>query len=410
MEKRKPLVAILFVLIYFESSGQASLSGANVVTTAVPFLTISPDSRASAMGEAGVATTPDVNSQHWNPAKYAFMKIDSVYKIKQNGTILYIKDMGYASTYSHWLRKFVNDIDLAYLVGYKKLDAYQTVSSSLRYLSLGDIIFSSEQAKYMGQQSPFEFAIDLAYTRLLSDKWAGSVAVRYIRSDLTAGQLINGVESHPGYSCAADIAFYYVKSHQVRRNENVFSAGINIQNIGTKISYTNSEIKDFIPTNLKIGAAYTRKSDRNNTFSITADINKLLVPTPPRDTTTYDPGSIIYPGGINSDKSVIGGILASFSDAPGGFKEEIQEISLSVGLEYCLKRSFSLRAGYFYEHENKGNRKFMTAGAGLRLFIFTFDFSYLNPIVRNHPLAYTRRFTVSIIPSHKVKTIKEKKP
>lgn len=359
--------------------GQASLSGANVVTTAVPFLTIAPDSRAAGMGDAGVGTSPDVNAQHWNPAKYAFIG----------------SDMGVSLSYSPWLRALVNDINLAYLVGYKKLDEYQTVSSSLRYFSLGDIIFTSELAEFMGQQSPNEFAIDLGYTRLLSDYWAGSVAVRYIRSDLTAGQLINGVESHAGNSYAADVAFYYMNTFQVSRQENVFSAGINIQNIGAKISYTDGEIKDFIPTNLKLGAAYTTELDDYNTFTFSADINKLLVPTPPRDTTTYDPGSVIYPGGINSDKSVIGGIFTSFSDAPGGFKEELQEISVSAGVEYWYNKQFALRAGYFYEHENKGNRKFMTAGAGLRLNVFALDFAYLLPIVRNHPLENTLRFTLS---------------
>jgi hypothetical protein len=373
------VVISLLLIISEYGYSQSSLTGANVITTGVPFLTIAPDSRAAGMGDAGVATSPDVNSQHWNPAKYAFTE----------------SDMGVSLSYSPWLRALVNDINLAYLVGYKKLDEYQTISSSLRYFSLGDIIFTNEYAEYQGQQSPNEFAIDLGYTRKLSDIWAGAVAIRYIRSDLTGGQLINGVESHAGNSYAADVAFYFRNEFQVRRTENVFAAGINIQNIGAKISYTDGEIKDFIPTNLKLGASYTTALDDYNTFTFTTDINKLLVPTPPRDTTTYDTGDVIFPGGINSDKSVIGGIFTSFTDAPGGFKEELQEITLSAGVEYWYNKQFSLRAGYFYEHENKGNRKFMTAGAGLKLNVFALDFSYLLPVARNHPLENTLRFTLS---------------
>ncbi len=358
---------------------QYTYTGANVITTGVPFLTIAPDSRAAGLGDAGVATSPDVNAQHWNPAKYAFIE----------------SDMGIALSYSPWLRSLVNDINLAYLVGYKKLDEYQTISSSLRYFALGDIVFTDEYATTIGQQSPNEFAFDLGYTRLLSDRWAGAVAIRYIRSDLTGGQLINGVESHAGNSYAADVAFYYRNEFQMNRSENVFSAGVNIQNIGAKISYTDGEVKDFIPTNMKLGIAYTTELDDYNTFTFTADVNKLLVPTPPKDTTTYDPGTIIYPGGINSDKSVVGGMFSSFTDAPGGFKEELQEVTLSAGVEYWYNKQFALRAGYFYENEYKGNRKFMTAGAGLKLNVFSLDFAYLLPIVRNHPLENTLRFTLS---------------
>ena len=381
MQKISGISAILLLLLLsvHYAGAQASLSGANVITTAVPFLTIAPDSRAAGIGDAGVGTSPDVNAQHWNPAKYAFIE----------------SDMGVSLSYSPWLRALVNDINLAYLAGYKKLDDFQTLSASLRYFSLGDIIFYDEFAQYQGQQNPNEFAIDFGYTRLLSDYFSGAVAVRYIRSDLTGGQLINGVESHAGNSYAADVAFYYRNEFTIRRQTNIFSAGINIQNIGAKISYTDGEIKDFIPTNLKLGLAYTSELDDYNTFTFTADINKLLVPTPPKDTTTYDPGAIIYPGGINSDKSVVEGIFTSFNDAPGGFKEELQEVTLSAGVEYWYNQQFALRAGYFYEHENKGNRKFMTAGVGLKLNVFSLDFAYLLPLVRNHPLENTLRFTLS---------------
>ena len=373
------LVIVLVITTAEIAKGQATTSGANTITTAVPFLSITPDSRAGGMGDAGVGTTPDLSSQHWNPAKYAFMESET----------------GVSLSYSPWLRNLVDDMNLAYLVGYKKIDDVQTVSSSLRYFSLGDIMFTSEFGEFMGQQSPNEFAIDLGYSRLLSEVFSGSVAVRYIRSDLTGGQLINGVESKAGNSYAADVAFYYYNEFRANRRDNIFSAGINIQNIGAKISYTDGEVKDFIPTMLKLGAAYTTELDQYNKFTFAFEANKLLVPTPPKDTTLFEEGAIIYPGGINSDKSVIAGIFSSFGDAPDGMKEELQEINLSVGVEYWYNNQFALRAGYFYEHENKGNRKFLTAGAGFRMNVFALDFSYLLPTQRNHPLENTLRFTLS---------------
>ena len=381
MTKFTKLVAMLiaFIAIGQNVRAQSSTTGANVITTAVPFLTITPDSRAGGMGDAGVATTPDVNAQHWNPAKYAFIE----------------SDMGVAISYSPWLRALVDDINLAYLVGYKKLDEQQIVSSSLRYFSLGDIIFTNEYATEIGQQSPNEFAIDLAYTRLLSEKFSGAVAVRYIRSDLTGGQLINGVPSYAGNSFAADVAFYYYNEFRAGRKDNIFSAGINIQNIGSKISYTEGEVKDFIPTNLKLGMNYTTEVDDYNSFSFSFDINKLLVPTPKTDTLAGGEGQVITGGGFSSDKSVIAGIFSSFSDAQGGLSEELQEITLSAGVEYWYNKQFALRAGYFYENQYKGNRKFITAGAGLKLNVFALDFSYLLPTVRNHPLENTLRFTLS---------------
>jgi len=372
----------LFVLLVLASEGiygQTSTTGANVISTAVPFLTITPDSRAGGMGDAGVATSPDVNSQHWNPAKYAFME----------------SDMGVGVSYSPWLRALVNDINLAYLVGYKKIDDQQTLSSSLRYFALGDIIFTDISGEYMGQQSPNEFALDVAYTRLLSRTFSGSVGLRYIRSDLTGGQLINGVESHAGNSFAADVAFYYYKEFRAGRKDNLFSAGINISNIGQKISYTEGETKYFIPTNMKLGVNYTTELDEYNRMSFTFDANKLLVPTPSSDTLTGGDGDVITGGGYSSDISVIAGVFKSFGDAPGGLTEELQEINFSAGVEYWYNEQFALRAGYFYESQNKGNRKFITAGAGLKLNVFALDFSYLLPTVRNHPLENTLRFTLS---------------
>jgi len=343
------------------------------------FLSITPDSRAGGMGDAGVATTPDVASQHWNPAKYAFIQ----------------SEMGVSLSYSPWLVNLADDINLAYLSGYKRIDDVQTVSSSLRYFSLGNITFTDDYGTELNTVNPNEFAIDLGYTRMLSELFSGSVAVRYIRSDLTSGQMVNGVASQAGNSFAADVAFYFYNEFRASRKDNVFSAGINIQNIGAKISYTDGKIKDFIPTMLKLGAAYTTELDQYNTFTFAFEANKLLVPTPPKATYGFEDDDIIYSGGINSDISVIDGIFSSFSDAPGGFKEELQEINLSGGVEYWYNEQFALRGGYFWEHENKGNRKFLTAGAGFRMNVFALDFSYLLPTQQNHPLENTLRFSLS---------------
>lgn len=369
----------LVIIISENAMAQATTSGANTITTAVPFLAITPDSRAGGMGDAGVGTTPDVNSQHWNPAKYAFME----------------SDMGVGLSYSPWLRALVDDINLAYLSGYKKFDDIQAISGSLRYFSLGDIVFTSDQGEFMGQQSPNEFAIDFAYSRKLSEAFSGAVAIRYIRSDLTGGQLVNGVETHAGNSFATDVAFYYHKEIRKKGNNNIFSAGINIQNVGSKISYTEGEVKDFIPTTLKLGLSYKAELDEYNSFAFSFEANKLLVPTPPADSTEYEEGDIILPGGINSSMGPIEGMVKSFYDAPGGFKEEMQEITFGIGVEYWYNKQFALRAGYFYEHENKGNRKYITAGAGLKMNVFALDFSYLLPTQRNHPLENTLRFTLA---------------
>ncbi|MHA7112157.1 type IX secretion system outer membrane channel protein PorV [Sunxiuqinia elliptica] len=365
-------IGLSFLTIKTFGQNHNSTTGANTISTGVPFLSIAPDSRAGAMGDAGVASSPDMNSQHWNAAKYAFIE----------------SEMGIGLSYTPWLRNLVDDINLAYLVGYKRLDDLQTISASLRYFALGDISFMSDVGNFEGQQSPNEFAIDVAYTRLLSDNFSGSVALRYIRSDLTGGQMVNGVPSSAGNSYAADIAFYYQNEIRVNRKESTISAGINISNIGSKISYTDGEKKDFIPTNLKLGAGYKTELDRYNTIGFYFDVNKLLVPTP---IDTID----IFGDRYGENKSVISGIFSSFGDAPGGFKEELQEINFSFGTEYWYNEQFALRAGYFYEHENKGNRKFITAGAGLKLNVFSLDFAYLIPTERNHPLENTLRFSLS---------------
>lgn len=375
----KKITLLLSVILYvgfsvqlIHAQSKASTTGANTITTGVPFLTIAPDSRAGAMGDAGVATSPDVNSQHWNPAKYAFAE----------------SEMGIGLSYTPWLRALVSDINLAYLVGYKRLDDRQTMSASLRYFTLGDITFMSEYGDPTGQQSPNEFAVDMGYTRLLSENFSGAVALRYIRSDLTGGQLVNGVETHAGNSYAADVAFYYQNEMRINRKISTIAAGIDISNIGSKISYTDGETKDFIPTNMKLGISYKTEMDKYNTITFAFDANKLLVPTP-------DSSKVDIFNGSTSDKSPIGGIFSSFGDAPGGMSEELKEINFSVGAEYWYNKQFALRAGYYYEDVTKGNRKFFTAGAGLKMNVFALDFSYLLPVAQNNPLANTLRFTLS---------------
>ena len=370
MKRYHFVFAVLACISLFttKSFAQVSTTGANVISSGVPFLSIGPDSRAGAMGDVGAATTPDMNSQHWNPAKYAFVE----------------SEMGLGLSYTPWLRNLVDDINLAYLVGYKKLDDLQVLSASLRYFALGDIAFLQRADDIPVIQSPNEFAFDLGYTRLLSDYFSGSVALRYIHSDLAPG--VEGMSA--GNSYAADIAFYYQNEMRANRKRSIISAGVNISNIGSKISYDDGETKDFLPTNLKLGVGYKTEMDQYNTIGFYFDINKLLVPTP-------NDNAGIFEDRYGENKSVIAGMFSSFGDAPGGMKEELQEINLSFGAEYWYNKQFALRAGYFYENENKGNRKYFTAGAGLKLNVFALDFSYLIPTEQNNPLENTLRFSLS---------------
>ena len=380
MKKKNLLLAVVLLFgiqIQHANAQGSTTSGSNVITSGVPFLTIAPDSRSGAMGDAGVALSPDVNSQHWNAAKYAFVP----------------SEMGVALSYTPWLRNLVSDINLAYLVGYKRLDDLQTLSASLRYFTLGDIQFTDNEGGDAGSQSPNEFAVDFGYTRLLSEKFSGAVVIRYIRSDLTGGQLVGGAETHAGSTFATDVAFYYQNELRNNRKNSTIAAGINLSNIGGKISYTDGETKDFIPANMKLGVAYTMEMDAYNTITIAFDANKLLVPTPAQDSLSTD--GVIAPIGFSSDKSTVAGIFSSFTDAPGGMSEELKEITFSLGAEYWYNKQFALRAGYFYEDQSKGNRKFFTAGAGLKMNVFALDFSYLLPVAQNNPLANTLRFTLS---------------
>ncbi len=359
----------------------------NAIQTAVPFLTIAPDSRAGAMGDAGVATSPDINSQHWNPAKYAF--------IEGSG--------GFSLSYSPWLRNLVSDINLAYLSGYYRIDKRQTVSASLLYFSLGNIVFTDMFANVTRNFNPNEFAIDLAYSRAFSDYISGGIAFRWIYSNLAGGVTVNGAESKPGNSFAADISTYYNRDIELFGLNGNAGFGVNISNIGTKVSYTDDKDPDFIPTNLRIGGIIGLDIDEFNSIALTVDLNKLLVPTPPiywEDGDTMDDGTEITENetfikyGMDPNVSVPVGMLHSFYDAPGGISEEFHEITYSVGLEYWYNKQFAVRGGYFHEHSTKGNRKFFTMGVGLKLNVLDIDFSYLLPLHQNHPLSNTLRFSL----------------
>lgn len=370
----------LLLLVSFTAFSQSLPTGQeiqyNPITTAVPFLTITPDSRHGAMGDAGVATSPDANSQFWNPSKFAFTE----------------ENFGFALSYTPWLRQLVSDINLAYLSGYYKLDQMQTLGASLRYFSMGEILLTDQNGSSLANVSPNEFALDISYARKLSDNFSGAVALRYIRSDLSGGI---GPETYvPGHTLSTDVSFFYTKKFGRSGNDQSISAGINLSNIGGKISYDDGQNKEFLPANLRLGTTYSKEIDNFNAFSISLDINKLMVPTPQINTSSSSgTGAIVLPDN-STNASVVSSIFSSFSDAPGGIKEEFQEINFSTGLEYWYNHQFAVRAGYFSESENKGNRKFFSTGLGLKMNICSIDFSYLVPIHQNNPLANTIRFTL----------------
>jgi hypothetical protein len=386
------LSIIIFIFLILPGTGslfaQSSSGGMNPIQTVVPFLTIAPDSRAGGMGDAGVATSPDCYSQHWNAAKYAF--------IDGKG--------GVGISYAPWLRSLVPDINIAYLAGYKRFDTKQVVSSSLLYSSLGDIPFTDDFGNLERNFKPTEFAFDLGYSRLFSQHFSGGVVFRFIYSNLTGNTYSGGMATKPGTSFAADISGYYKTGFKLADKDGIFAAGLNFSNIGSKMTYTESKTPDFIPMNLRLGGSGTVKLDNYNTLTLTLDLNKLLVPTPPiyynvGDTTSAGvivtaPKSYIKDG-KDPNVSVPVAIFQSFYDAPGGFYEEIREITISVGAEYWYNNQFALRCGYFNESEMKGNRKYFTAGAGFRMHVFSLEISYLMTVTQNNPLAHTLRFSLS---------------
>ena len=375
MNRRIIIIVLLLMTLSVTTKlySQDNSGELNAIQTVVPFLTIAPDSRAGAMGDAGAATTPDVYSMHWNPAKFAF--------IDGNG--------GVGISYAPWLRNLVPDINIAYLTGYKRIDTKQVISASLLYSSLGDIPFTDEAGYELRTFKPNEFAVDAGYSRLFTDNFSGGIAFRFIYSNLTGGFYAGGAATKPGISFAADISGYYQKDISILNKDALLSLGLNFSNIGSKMSYSDSQTSDFIPMNMRLGTAVTIDLDSYNKISFTIDLNKLLVPTPP----VYDTSGII--AGKDPNVGVPVAIFQSFIDAPGGFTEELHEITYSFGSEYWYNDQFAIRGGYFHENASKGNRKYFTAGAGFRLNVFTLDFSYLMPLAQNHPLARTLRFSLS---------------
>lgn len=385
---KKTLIAIL--LATFASTGFAQLNNPNanvdwltgkvengnrIISTGVPLLLIAPDSRAGAMGDVGAASRPDANSIHWNAAKLSFME----------------KQAGLTFTYSPWLREIVSDIKLMYLSGYYRLDERNTLGASLTYFSLGSIDFFSEDGQATGTYKPNEFAFDVAYSMKLSENLSMSLTGRYIRSDLTQGQNVGTTSTHAANAGAADLGLYYQNKIDLEMPSE-YAFGVQISNLGSKISYSDNMESSFLPANLRIGGRYSMDFDQFNNLSVMADFNKLLVPTPP----VYDNEGNIF-AGKDPNVGVLQGAIQSFYDAPNGFKEELQEISMSLGLEYWYNKILAVRAGYFYEAKNKGARKYLTLGAGLRYNVMGLDISYLisTSSLNNNPLKNTLRVSLS---------------
>jgi len=348
----------------------------NPIPTSVPFLTITPDSRHGAMGNVGAATSTDANSQYLNPSKYAFAE----------------EKFGFSVSYTPWLRITVSDINLAYLSGFYRIDNNQAIGSSLRYFSMGDIQLTDQNGTNIMNVKPSEFAFDFSYSRKLSDYFSGGITLRYIHTDIMGGY---GQESYsPGNAFATDVSFFYNKKWKGTGQTKTIAAGINFSNIGSKISYDDGQNKEFLPANMRLGAAFTNEFDAINSLSFSFDINKLLIPTPStRVVSENNDGNVVLPEN-SSNQPVIDALFSSFTDAPGGLNEELQEYTISTGLEYWYNKRFALRTGYFNEAQNKGNRKFFTTGVGVKMKLCSVDLSYLMPVNQNNPLANTIRFTI----------------
>ena len=346
----------------------------NPVTTSVTSQSIAPDARSAGMGDVGAATDPDVVSQYWNPAKYPFN----------------ISRAGVAINYTPWLRQLVSDIDLAYVAGYYRIGDYSAVSASLRYFSLGEVQMSDNEYLTI---NPYEMSFDVAYSLMLSENFSLGAAVRWIYSDLTYDFTS---DTAPGSAFAADLSCYYQNYLNIGQRECQLGLGLNISNIGSKISFGGDNNSEFIPTNMRLGASLMVPIDEYNRFTIAADANKLLVPTYPKQ--NEGESTEAYQERVQKDYydvSSISGIFKSFGDAPGGFKEELQEIQWSVGAEYIYHDKFALRAGYHHESENKGNRKYFTVGAGFKMSVFSLDAGYVIATAKSNPLDQTLRFSLS---------------
>ena len=379
-DMKKSLMGLSFLLL-LPASAAAQIDKNkifNPVYTAVTSQTIAPDARAAGMGDVGAATDPDVNSQYWNPAKYPFT----------------ISRAGISLNYTPWLRELVNDMYLANLAGYYRIGDYSAVSGSLRYFNMGEVMMSSSQSGSNDMTiNPYEMSVDLAYALMLSEHLSLSAGVRWIYSDLTYDYTS---ETSPGSAFAADIAAYYQNYVDIGQRECQLGIGLNLSNIGSKINFGSTDNSEFIPTNMRLGASLMIPVDEFNRFTIAADANKLLVPTRPIQ--KDGESKVDYDTRLQRDYydvSSIGGIFKSFSDAPGGLKEELQEVSWSLGGEYIYNDKFALRAGYHHESETKGNRKYFTVGAGFKMSAFSLDAGYVIATAKSNPLDQTLRFTLT---------------
>lgn len=387
MNLKQLYIALMMLLAVpaFAYADSASKNDFNPVTTGVTSLSIAPDARGAAMGDIGAATDPDINSQYWNPSKYAFAY--------SQGAI--------GLSYTPWLRKLVNDIFLGSLAGYWKIGSQdnQAISASLRYFSLGEVNTSTGGGGTGQSLNPYEMAFDLGYSRKLSEKFSMGVTFRYIFSDLGFSDSYAGDQSKGASAFAADISGYFTTYPIIGRNECQWSWGWNISNIGTKVSYNNGEDPAFLPTNIRLGTTFTFPLADYHNLSLSLDFNKLLVPTRPRESDYDDTpeGQIEYLNALEDwqNMSPITGIFKSFSDAPGGFKEELREINYSIGAEYSYNQQFFLRAGYYHESQFKGNRQYFGIGAGFSLNVVRLDASYMMATAQTSPLDQTLRFTLT---------------
>lgn len=369
------LLAISHSITFAQIGVLGQDSTRRVISTAVPFLTITPDARSAGMGDVGVALSPDANATHWNPAKLAFLE----------------KTMGMSISYSPWLQKLVNDMSIAYLSGYYKISKQEAVAMSLRYFNMGSIQFTDLQGRLQQDFNPREIALDGTYSRKLSKEFSMAITGLFVHSNL-AGNFSNGpgnVNATPGNVVAADISAYYEKKKIIGMIPTTVAFGLNISNIGGRMTYNNPTTADYIPTNLRLGTGITAEIDEYNKLTFALDINKLLVPTPP---IRNGQGQIIK--GKDPDRTLVSAMFGSFNDAPNGLREEIQELMFAMGAEYWYKDIFALRGGYFNENTIKGARKYFTLGLGFRYQKFGIDFAYMMPTVQNHPLADTMRFTL----------------
>lgn len=375
MNKVKILLIAMLMATAANGWAQDGKSQFNPIDHAVISQTIAPDARAAGMGDVGAATDPDVNSQYWNPAKYPFC----------------ISRAGIALNYTPWLRQLVNDIDLAYLSGYYRIGDYSAISGSLRYFSLGEVYTGSGDDAMTVK--PYEMSLDVAYSLMLSERFSIAAAIRWLYSDLRYDY---SEDASPASAVAADLACYYNNYINIGQRECQLGLGLNISNIGSKITYFGDERSNFLPANMRLGASLMVPVDEYNRFTIAADANKLLVPTVPKQNEgeskeEYEQRVIDEYNNV----SAISGIFKSFHDAPGGLKEELQEIQWSVGAEYVYHDQFTLRAGYHHQSENKGNLKYFTVGGGFRMNVFSLDVGYVIATAKNNPLDQTLRFTLA---------------